>query len=95
MTVMATLVAANLTPLVTMIRRGELFRLLTDETTRDHRRTSFAAGFWAAIVSAGSVYGVSIFVDVAPGDVARVVITAALAAALIAFATLAWQATGA
>lgn len=69
-------------------RDSALSRILDDESVREHRRMSCAAGFWAslgaALVSAPFAHdGV-----VGAYDVSRVVATAALFAAMISFATL-------
>ncbi len=86
--VLAVLMAANLTPIVAWLRPSGVATLLNDETTRDHRQMSFAAGFWAAIIAAIALYGVAIAMPVPAPDVARIVVTAGLTAALVSFATL-------
>ncbi|CAI9120541.1 hypothetical protein [Brytella acorum] len=68
-------------------RTRRLNALLDDETTRDHRRTSLAAGFWAALLSGSVMSVVGAIFSLSCVDGVRVVITAALVAALIAFAT--------
>ena len=69
--------------------RSALTLLLDDESVRDHRRTSAAAGFWAAMASA---FGLTIATAegdaVSSFDVARVIVTAAMVAALVGFAIL-------
>lgn len=62
--------------------------LLNDETTRDHRRSSLAAGFWAMLLASALTISVATFQPVDAIMTGRVVITAGLMAALIAFATL-------
>lgn len=74
--------------LSTMFRRTAWAQLVEDETTRDHRRTGFAVGFWAALVSAAVMSVFAATWQIAAMDVSRVVITAGLCAALISFATL-------
>jgi len=69
-------------------RCGPVSRLMNDETTKDHRRSSFAAGFWAMILSAAATMVVATFQPLGAAAVGRITITAGLAAALIAFATL-------
>lgn len=81
------LIALNLTPVAGVLRRGNVRKLVNDDTTQDHRRTSFAAGFWAAIISAMSMTVVGSVMPIASAMSLRIVITAALAAALISFAT--------
>ncbi|OMJ32118.1 hypothetical protein BSZ14_10080 [Sphingomonas sp. Sph1(2015)] len=69
-------------------RCGPISRLMNDETTKDHRRSSFAAGFWAMILSAAATMVVSTFQPLGAAALGRITITAGLMAALIAFATL-------
>lgn len=83
----AILMALNLTPLI--LRRSPAVRaLLNDESARQHRQAGLVAGFWAAIASASAMGIVSAVTEVAAVDVARIVITAALSAALISIAVL-------
>ncbi len=62
--------------------------LMNDETTRDHRRSSLAAGFWAMFaattvtIMARSLYPLDTI------SAGRIVITAGLMAALVTFSTL-------
>ena len=86
--VMVLLIALNLTPISTMFRRARWARLLDDDTAREHRRTAFEAGFWSTIAAAIVLAVVVPRAPITGLDVARVVITAGLAAALISFATL-------
>lgn len=81
--------ALNLTALGGRLRPrpGRINALLNDDTTRDHRRTSLAAGFWAALISGSAMSVTGSVVPLSCVDGVRVVITAALVAALIAFAT--------
>lgn len=82
---MATVIAANLLPVARLVRRTGSAQLLDDEGVRDHRRTAFTVGFWSALVAAA---GAGLAHSLDSFDVARLVITAGLAAALVAFATL-------
>lgn len=86
-TVTIALFAINLTPVAPIWPRG-LRRFINDETTRDHRRSSFAAGFWAAIVSALVTGMAAQVTPIAAVDVVRVVVAASLTAAFTCFATL-------
>ena len=82
--------AANLLPLARWLKpRSAVARLLDDEGVREHRRMSCTAGFWAAVVSSLAVAtAVELAVPLGAFDAVRVVATAAIAAALISFATL-------
>ncbi len=85
---LAILVSANLTPWATRLRPRAVSQLMDDETTRHHRIRSFATGFWGAIAT-GLVMAVMVqYVPVMPGDVARLIVTMALSAALVSFAVL-------
>ena len=82
--------ALNLLPLKRWLRpKSQLARLLDDATVRDHRRPSWTVGFWAAgataLCAALATHDAAL---VSPFDVARLIATAAVVAALVAFATL-------
>ena len=82
--------ALNLLPIKRWLRPGSMVaRLLDDETVREHRRMACTTGFWAALVAGTAV--ALIEHDAPPFsafDAARVVVSAAVMAALISFATL-------
>ncbi|KTT97555.1 hypothetical protein [Sphingomonas sanguinis] len=81
--------ALSLTSLpIRLFEWRKLAPLLNDETTRDHRRSSIAAGFWVMLASAALIAGLPRFHALEAIVAARIVITAGLMAALIAFATL-------
>ena len=82
--------AANLLPLARWLKpRSEVARLLDDDGVREHRRISCTAGFWAAVVSSLAVAtATELRAPLGPFDAVRVVATAAIAAALLSFATL-------
>lgn len=82
------LTALNLTSIPFLWRQRRLSALMNDETTRDHRRSSLATGFWAMILATAATIAVSSFIPLSAIALGRVVITAGLIAALIAFATL-------
>ncbi|MGO1305477.1 MAG: hypothetical protein ACTMKV_11915 [Sphingomonas parapaucimobilis] len=82
------LTALNLTSVPFLFRQHRLSALMNDETTRDHRRSSLATGFWAMILATAATIAVSSFVPLSAVALGRVVVTAGLTAALIAFATL-------
>ena len=65
-----------------------LNRLLDDEGVREHRRLSCAAGFWVALIASLILAPLAHDGIVGAYDVARIVATAALAAAMVSFATL-------
>lgn len=80
--------ALSLTNLpIRLFERKKLLPLLDDETTRDHRRSSYAVGFWVMLATAAMIAGLQRFHALDAAMTGRVVITAGLIAALIAFAT--------
>ena len=81
---------ANLLPLARWLKpRSEVARLLDDDGVREHRRLSCTAGFWTAVVSSLAVaMAVELEAPLGPFDAVRMVATAAIAAALVSFATL-------
>lgn len=81
----AGLMALNLTPFNSWLRARRINEILNDESTREHRRNAFAAGFWAALAAAAGVSVATTFAPLAGIVAARMIITAALAAALISF----------
>ncbi len=87
--VMIGLTALNLTALpFRWSRCGPVARLMNDETTHDHRRSSLAAGFWAMLVAATATIVVAALLPLDAISAGRVVVTAGLMAALVAFSTL-------
>ena len=83
------LAALNLTPAGTALNRSRVVKsLLNDEGVRQHRLMSFAAGFWATIVTSMIIAVVTTVVPLAPMATAQIITSAGLAAALISFATL-------
>ncbi|MBZ6383626.1 hypothetical protein [Sphingomonas sanguinis] len=63
-------------------------RLMNDETTRDHRRSSLAIGFWAMLAAACATVMLSGGGPLGAAACGQITITAGLTAALVAFATL-------
>jgi cation transport ATPase len=69
--------------------RGKAVRaLLNDETTREHRRTAYVFGFWAAIACSVLLYAAQIFEPVPGREAVHLIITASVAATLLAFGVL-------
>ncbi|EZP49314.1 MULTISPECIES: hypothetical protein [unclassified Sphingomonas] len=65
-----------------------LNKVLEDEVVREHRRMSCTAGFWASLVAALVTAPFAHDAMIGGYDVARIVATAGLFAAMISFATL-------
>lgn len=82
-------IALHLAPAGTALNRSRVIKsLLNDEGVRQHRLMSFAAGFWATIVTSLMIAVLTTFVPLAPMATAQVITSAGLAAALVSFATL-------
>lgn len=84
--VMVALVALNLTPFAMRRARAPLASLLNDESTQVHRQQSFVAGFWASLAAAASLSVVASAVPITALLAVKVVIAAAMVAALVSFA---------
>ena len=69
-------------------RSAKVRALLNDETTREHRRTGFVNGFWAACLTAIGVYVVDMFEPLSGRDAVHIILTVAIAVALLTFARL-------
>lgn len=65
-----------------------LGRLVNDETTVDNRRRAMGLGFWGAIIAAGLAYAATFYEPVPARDALRLVVTFAVAPALIRFGLL-------
>lgn len=80
----------NLAPLAVWLKpNNPIVRLLDEETTREHRRTSSANGFWAAVTAALALVLVTEGgAAIIGADVGRIIATAGVVAALVSFATL-------
>lgn len=71
-----------------LLRGREVRALLNDETTREHRRTAYMFGFWAAITCAILLYVVQMFEPVSGRETVHIIVTGAVAAALLRFGIL-------
>lgn len=70
------------------LRSAEVRALLNDETTREHRRTGFVNGFWAACLTAIGIYAVDLFEPISGRDTVHIILTIAIAVAMLTFARL-------
>ena len=71
-----------------LFRGAKMRAILNDETTQDHRRRAMVAGFWGAIGTAFLVYVLSFYDPITVREGVRLVITFAIALALLRFGTL-------
>lgn len=69
-------------------RPREVRELLNDESTRAHRQTAYAYGFWAAMGTAIGLYIVDMFEPVSGRDAVHIIVTVAVATALLNFGML-------
>lgn len=82
--------AINLLPLGRWLKpHSAVARLMDDESAREHRHLSCVAGFWAASLAGAAM--TMLTVDggtITAFDAARVIVNAAVGAALVSFAVL-------
>jgi hypothetical protein len=62
--------------------------LVNDESTRAHRQTGYVYGFWAAMGTSLGVYVVNMFEPVSGRDAVHIIVTVAVATALLNFGLL-------
>lgn len=62
--------------------------LVEDEAGRAHRRSGYVAGFWAAMVATVALYAVSLVANLKAPETVHLILTVAVAAALIRFGLL-------
>jgi hypothetical protein len=75
-----------------LFRSREVRALLDDEATRAHRGRAYAVGFWLAVLTAMGIYVLTAFDNVKPRESIHIIITAALAGALLTFGFLEYRA---
>lgn len=69
--------------------RGKAVRgLMNDDSTRENRRSAMITGFWATVLCAFVLYGVSFFEQLSGRVAIRVMLSVAVGAAAIRFGTL-------
>ena len=70
------------------LRPRAVRELINDESTRAHRQMAYLYGFWAAMGTAIGIYVVAMFEPVSARDAVHIIVTAAVAAALLNFGML-------
>jgi len=69
-------------------RSREVRALMDDETTREHRGRAYAVGFWIAVATSMGIYLLTAFDGVKPREALHIIVTAAIAGALLTFGYL-------
>ena len=69
-----------------LLRGRKVRALLNDEYTRRNRAQAYTAGFWAAAISAIGLYLIDLFDVVTTREAIHLILSAAIASALITFA---------
>jgi hypothetical protein len=69
-----------------LLRGRKLRALLNDEFTQQNRRAGYVTGFWAAVCACVGLYVVDMFEAVTGREAVHIVLSAAIAAALLTFA---------
>jgi hypothetical protein len=62
--------------------------LVNDESTRAHRQIAYSYGFWSAMGTAIGIYLVNLFEPVSGRDAVHIIVTVAVATALLNFGML-------
>ena len=62
--------------------------MMNDESTIENRRVALVSGFWAIVLCAFVLYGVSIFEDITGRQAIRIMLSAAVGTAAIRFGLL-------
>jgi hypothetical protein len=70
------------------LRGGSVRALMEDELTRQNRLRAASAGFWAAMIAAIGLYGLSLIEPLTGREAIHILLTAGVAAALLRFAQL-------
>jgi hypothetical protein len=71
-----------------VFRSKAIRALMDDEATRAHRGRAYAVGFWVAIGTSVGIYALTAFDRVMPREAIHIIVTAALAGALLTFGAL-------
>ena len=62
--------------------------MLNDDTTIENRRTAMVTGFWAIVLCAFLLNGISLFENISGREAIRIMLSVAVGAAAIRFGTL-------
>jgi protein-S-isoprenylcysteine O-methyltransferase Ste14 len=71
------------------LARGKTVRaLMNDDSTVENRRNAMVAGFWATVIAAFALYGISYWAPVSGRDAIRLLLSAAAGVSVIRFGIL-------
>jgi len=62
--------------------------MMNDDSTVENRRSALITGFWAIVLCAFLLYGISLFANMTAREAIRIMLSAAVGAAAIRFGTL-------
>ncbi len=69
--------------------RGKTVRgLMNDDTTIENRRSAMVTGFWVTVLSAFTLYAISLYEPISGRDAIRLLLSAAIGSAAIRFGVL-------
>jgi protein-S-isoprenylcysteine O-methyltransferase Ste14 len=71
-----------------LLRTAGVRQMMNDESTRTHRARALSTGFWASLAATFSLYFLNLYQPVTTADALRLVVTIAVAAALISFGAM-------
>lgn len=69
-------------------RKPSVRSMMNDDSTIDNRRSALVTGFWAIVLCAFVLYGLSLFENITGREAIRIMLSAAVGAAAIRFGTL-------
>ncbi len=62
--------------------------MMNDDSTIENRRSALITGYWAIVLCAFVLYGISLFANISSREAIRIMLSAAVGAAAIRFGTL-------
>lgn len=71
-----------------LLRTAGVRQMMNDESTRAHRARALCTGFWASLAATFLLYFLNLYQPMTTGDALRLVVTIAVAAALISFGAM-------
>lgn len=71
-----------------LLRQPFVRSIMNDDSTIEHRKSALVAGFWAIVLCAFVLYGVSLFQDITGREAIRIMLSVAVGTAAIRFGIL-------